>query len=128
MTKSIRCRVYVAAVGIAAVLTLYGPGYARADETVSIGGSQAVLLRPAAPKASVILMPGGDGEIAVGPGGRIGRLGNNQVVRTRASYKARGLAVLVVNADVNVAAAVNYMRKIKSPVIVIATSRGTREG
>jgi len=33
--------------------------------------------------------------------------------------------VLVVDADVNLAAAVEAMRKIKAPVTVIATSRGT---
>jgi hypothetical protein len=98
---------------------------ARADETVSIGGSRAVLLRPATPRASVILMPGGNGEISAGPGGRIGSLGNNQLVRTRNAYKAHGLAVLVVDANVNLAAAIDYMRKIKSPVTVIGTSRGT---
>lgn len=99
---------------------------ARADETVSIAGSNAVLLRPAAPKASVILMPGGDGRIDAQPGGRIGRLKNNQLVRTRSAYAARGLAVLVVDADVNLAAAVDYMAKIKRPVTVIGTSRGTQ--
>jgi hypothetical protein len=98
---------------------------AHADETVSIGGSQAVLLKPAAPHASVILMPGGDGNIAAGPGGVIGRLKGNQLVRTRNAYKAHGLAVLVVDADVNLKAAVDYMRAIKGPVTVIGTSRGT---
>lgn len=111
----------------AAALFLAGSwcGIARADETVSIGGSQAVLLKPATPKASVILMPGGDGEIAAGPGGQVGRLKNNQLVRTRGAYKAHDLAVLVVDANVNLAAAIEYMRKIKSPVVVIGTSRGT---
>jgi len=98
---------------------------ARADETVSIGGSQAVLIKPAAPRASVILMPGGDGNIAAGTGGTIGRLKGNQLVRTRKAYAAHGLAVLVVDADVNLKAAVDYMRKIKTPVTVIGTSRGT---
>jgi glycerate-2-kinase len=125
MSKAVRRRVCFAAAWVAAVLTLSGSGDARADETVSIGGSQAVLLRPAAPKASVILMPGGDGEIAAGPGGQIGRLKNNQLVRTRKAYQAHGLAVLVVDANVNLATAVDYMRKIKSPVTVIGTSRGT---
>ncbi len=86
---------------------------ASAAETVSIGGSQAVLLRPASPVASVILMAGGDGRIAAGPGGIIGRLKNNQLVRTREAYLARGLAVLVVDADVNLAKAVDYMAAIK---------------
>ena len=100
-------------------------GLARAAETVDIGGSRAVLLKPATPHASVILMPGGNGEISPGPGGAIGSLKNNQLVRTRGAYKAHGLAVLVVDANVNLAAAVDYMRKIKSPVTVIGTSRGT---
>jgi hypothetical protein len=125
MSKTFRRRVYIAAAWVAAVLVLPGVGHASAAETVSIGGSQAVLLRPAAPKASVILMPGGDGNIAVSPDGHIGGLKNNQLVRTRNAYKAHGLAVLVVDADVNLAAAVDYMRKIKSPVSVIGTSRGT---
>ena len=100
-------------------------GGAGAAETVSIGGSRAVLLKPAQPRASVILMAGGDGEIRPGPNGTIGRLQNNELVRTRGAYAARGLAVLVVDADVNLAAAVNHMRAIKPPVTVIATSRGT---
>lgn len=100
-------------------------GAARADETVIIGASSAVLLKPAAPRASVILMPGGNGYIGAAPGGVITRLKGNQLVRTRKAYEARGLAVLVVDAGVDLAAAVNYMRKIKSPVTVIGTSRGT---
>jgi hypothetical protein len=98
---------------------------ARADETVSIGGTEAVLLKPAAPHASVILMPGGDGRIAAGPGGAINRLKGNQLVRTRKAYEAHGLAVLVVDAGVDLKAAVAYMRAIKGPVTVIGTSRGT---
>jgi hypothetical protein len=98
---------------------------ARAAETVDIGGSQAVLLCPAHVTASVILMPGGDGRIEAGPGGRIHRLRRNQLVRTRGAFAARGLAVLVVDADVSLPAAVSFMRKIKSPVTVVATSRGT---
>jgi len=97
----------------------------KADETVNIGGSNAVLLRPSAPRASIILMPGGDGYIAAGPGGTIGKLKGNQLVRTRNGYLARGLAVLIVDADVNLARAVDYMAAIKRPVTVVATSRGT---
>ena len=108
-----------------AVTAAIGPLPARADETVSIGGSRAVLLKPAAPRASVVLMPGGDGQIAAGPGGSIGRLKGNQLVRTRKAYEAHGLAVLVVDADVNLKAAVDYMRAIKGPVTVVGTSRGT---
>jgi hypothetical protein len=98
---------------------------AQAQETVSVGGSSVVLLRPKAPRASVILMPGGDGAIYAGAGGVIGGLKGNQLVRTREAYLARGLAVLVVDAGTSLASAVQYMAAIKRPVTVIATSRGT---
>lgn len=110
---------------LATGFALASAGAATADETVSIGGSQAVLLRPASPRASVILMPGGSGSINAGPGGQIGGLGGNQLVRTRQAYKQRGLAVLVADASTDLSAAVAYMAAIKRPVTVIATSRGT---
>ncbi|HEX5518543.1 MAG TPA: hypothetical protein VFX32_13135 [Pseudolabrys sp.] len=91
---------YILRIASAIALLLSSTPILRADETVGIGGSNAVLLRPSAPRASVILMPGGDGYIAAGPGGTIGKLKGNQLVRTRNAYLARGLAVLVVDADV----------------------------
>src|SRR5688572_22210941 len=99
---------------------------ARADEVVMIGGQAAVLLRPPAARASVILMPGGDGNIDPGPDGSIGgRRGMNTVVRNRHAFLARGLAVLVIDAEADLAAAVRYMAAIKRPVTVVAFSRGT---
>jgi len=97
-----------------------------ADETVTVGGSRAVLIKPAAPKASVILMPGGNGAIHAGDHGDILALKGNQLVRTRQAYAARGLAVLVADADTDLKSAVDYMAAIKRPVTVIATSRGTQ--
>ena len=99
---------------------------ALADETVTVGGSRAVLIKPAAPKASVILMPGGNGAIHAGDHGDIHALKGNQLVRTRQAYAARGLAVLVADADTDLKSAVDYMAAIKRPVTVIATSRGTQ--
>ena len=116
---------YALLIASAIALLLSSTPILLADETVSIGGSNAVLLRPSAPRASVILMPGGDGYIAAGPGGTIGKLNGNQLVRTRNAYLARGLAVLVVDADVNLSRAVDYMAAIKRPVTVVATSKGT---
>jgi hypothetical protein len=85
---------YIMLTASAIALLLSNTLATKADETVNIGGSNAVLLRPSAPRASVILMPGGDGYIAAGPGGTIGKLKGNQLVRTRNGYLARGLAVL----------------------------------
>jgi hypothetical protein len=104
---------------------LAGCGWALAQETVNVGGSDVVLLRGKAPRASVILMAGGNGDIGAAPGGVITRLRGNQLVRTRNAYLSRGLAVLVVDAGTNLASAVQYMAAIKRPVTVVATSRGT---
>ena len=99
---------------------------AAAQETVSVGGVQAVLLRPKdAPIGSLVLLAGGDGKIGIGPHGTIAR-GGNQLVRTRAAYAASGFAVLVPDAAVDVAAAVEYMAAIKRPVVLVGTSRGTQ--
>lgn len=114
-------------IGLAIVcMAATAAAFARADEAVSIGGSQAVLLKPTAPRASVILMPGSDGHIDAGAGGKIRRLKGNLLVRTRGAYRAQGLAVLVVDADIDLKSAVDYMRAIKAPVTVIGTSRGTQ--
>jgi len=98
---------------------------ALADETVTVGGSRAVLIKPAAPRGSVILLPGGDGAIRAGDNGEIQGLRGNQLVRTRQAYAARGLAVLVADAGTDLKSAVDYMAASKRPVVVIGTSRGT---
>jgi hypothetical protein len=107
------------------MLAAFGPTPALADETVSVGGSRAVLIKQGAPRASVILLPGGDGAIRAGDNGDIHGLQGNQLVRTRHAYAARGLAVLVADAGTDLKSAVDYMAAIKRPVIVVGTSRGT---
>lgn len=100
---------------------------ALADETVTVGGAQAALIKPkGTAKGSIILMAGGNGLLNIGPGGSIGSLKGNQLVRTRHDYAARGFAVLVPDANVNVAAAVTYMAAIARPVTLAGTSRGTQ--
>jgi hypothetical protein len=120
MAKSLRAT----CLGLAALLAAATSAFA--DETVTVGGSRAVLIRPAAPKASVILLPGGNGAIRAGDHGDIHGLLGNQLVRTRQAYAARGLAVLVADAGTDLKSAVDYMAAIKRPVTVIATSRGTQ--
>jgi hypothetical protein len=122
---SMSARKILTTLGALATLYVTTVMAARADETVDIGGSHAVLLKPKTPHASVILMPGGNGAINARANGEIGGLAGNQLVRTRSAYASRGIAVLVVDADVNLASAVQYMAAIKRPVTVIATSRGT---
>lgn len=101
---------------------------ARADDvvsTVEVGGSSSVLIVPAKPVASVILLAGGNGDIGVGPDGSIERA-DNQLVRTRFDYAAKKFAVLVPDIGYDLSALIEYMEKIKKPVVVVATSRGTQ--
>jgi hypothetical protein len=118
-------RRFVDRLGIAALLVGLACVPAAADETVDVGGSRAVLIWPKAPRASVILLPGGNGAIRADDQGGIHALRLNQLVRTRHAYAARGLAVLVADAGTDLARAVEYMAAIKRPVTVIGTSRGT---
>jgi hypothetical protein len=110
--------------GFVALLAAVTPP-AQADETVNVGGSRAVLIKPGAPRGSVILLPGGDGAIHAGDQGDVHGLLGNQLVRTRRAYAARGLAVLVADSGTDLKSAVDYMAAIKRPVTVVATSRGT---
>jgi hypothetical protein len=100
---------------------------AHADETVTVGGTRAVLIKPhGAAKGSIILMAGGNGRLDIGASGEIGSLKGNQLVRTRHAYAARGFAVLVPDATIDVAAAVTYMAAVARPVTLVGTSRGTQ--
>jgi hypothetical protein len=113
------------AAAVAAICVLTLPAFA--DETVTVGGAQAVLIKPSgAAKGSLILMAGGNGRLNIGAGGSIGSLAGNQVVRTRHAYAERGFAVLVPDANIDLAAAVKYMAGIARPVTVVGTSRGTQ--
>ena len=93
--------------------------------TIDVGGPKSVLILPPKPVASVILLAGGNGDIGVGDNGEVARPGN-QLVRTRFDYAAKGFAVLVPDIGYDLSALVEYMAKIKKPVVVVATSRGTQ--
>lgn len=120
-----RSRFFIVRICMALMISAAAAQAAGADETVTIGGSRVALIRPASVRASVILLPGGDGAINVGDRGDIHGLLGNQLVRTRNAYAARGLAVMVADASTDLKAAVDYMAAIKRPVTVIGTSRGT---
>jgi hypothetical protein len=107
-----------------AALALVTP-VGAAEEVVTIGGARALLDKPPAARAGLIIVPGGDGYLNISADGRITRLAGNQLVRTRAAYRNAGLAVLTVDAGVDLGAAVQYMRGIVRSVTIVATSRGT---
>jgi hypothetical protein len=120
----------------------------QAQETVveipSRGQSvRALLLKPANPTGSVVLLAGGHGILAISPEGKIGALALNQLVRTRADYARAGFATIVPDAAPDmgtpakpkdgfrwsaehgrdIGAVVAYMRGIKQPVALVGTSR-----
>lgn len=87
---------------------------------------RALLTKPkGAPKASIILFPGGPGQLHIGADGSLEAGQNNQLVRTRDAYAARGFAVMTLDLYTDRAAALAYMMKLKRPVVFVATSRGT---
>lgn len=105
-----------------------GPAAAQSPlvpQTVEVGGVNAVLIKPAKPVGSVILLAGGDGRIHVEADGAIKRQGN-QLVRTRMNYAQKGFAVLVPDYGYSLAELVVFMQGIKRPVTVVGTSRGTQ--
>ncbi len=119
---------------------------ADAEETVLTlsprpGASFRVLTdRPARPIGSVILLPGGSGVMDLTDDGRIGRMAQNHLVRTRRDYVRAGYAIFIpdIAADLrntnayrfgaphatDLAAVVAAARAVDGPVFVIGTSRG----
>ena len=101
------------------------PSQVVAELAIYVGGDWGLINIPDHPEATLILIPGGDGDLEVHPDGTFFRLAGNQLVRTRKLYLERGIATLTVDKDVDIAAAIAHMRKVASPVLVVATSRGS---
>ncbi|HVT55690.1 MAG TPA: alpha/beta hydrolase [Xanthobacteraceae bacterium] len=123
--------------------------FAQSEKVVEVGSRgqkiRALLIVPANPAGSVILLAGGHGKLDITPQGAIKELAKNQLVRTRAAYAKAGFAVMVPDIAPDfktpsgvvqryrassayaqdLGAAVQYMRKVKNPVVMIGTSRGT---
>jgi len=113
------------AVFLVALFVVAATSEAQSEQAVQIGSAFALLDKPANPVGSVILVPGGDGQLGVQPDGTFSALKGNQLVRSRAQYVSHGLAALTIDRGVDVAAAVTYMSKVAKPVVVVATSRGS---
>jgi dienelactone hydrolase len=132
---------------VAIVLFSPEPALAQSIDVVEIASRdqrvRALLLKPARPAGSVILLAGGHGNLALGKDGRIGWGAGNQLVRTRAAYSRAGFATLVpdIAPDLkqgsggvaryrwskryaqDIGALIAYMRPIAAPVYLIGTSR-----
>jgi hypothetical protein len=102
---------------------------ATAEEAITISGGEygrTLLSKPGTPRASIVLIPGGDGVMGINSDGSFSRLRGNQLVRTRQAYLNHEIATLTVDRDADIAAAIAYMRKIATPVVLVGTSNGTR--
>jgi hypothetical protein len=87
-------------------------------------GTDAVLDRPKGkPRGSIILMPGGDGDLGITSAGEITELNGNSLIRNRRSFASAGFATLSLSSSGSPASAIEAMRKIARPVIVVGTSR-----
>ena len=102
------------------------------------GGSERVLLlRPDHPRGTLVMLPGGAGEIGIAPDGTLARA-DNVVVRTAPLWLARGYALVIPDTGENlrgerstseygaaVAALVtDAHRSIPGPVVLVGTSQG----
>ena len=108
--------------GILAVLAAATTAFA--GELLPELGTGGVLERPKGkPRGSIILMGGGDGYLGITGSGEITSLRGNSLIRTHRAFANAGFAALALDAGTSPAAAVEAMRKIARPVVVVGTSR-----
>jgi hypothetical protein len=102
----------------------------HAQEILPELGTDATLQRPKGkPRGSVILMAGGNGHLGITGDGQITQLQGNSLIRTRGAFAAAGFATLALSSSGSLSAAIETMRKIARPVVVVGTSRAaTRMG
>ncbi|WP_240501990.1 alpha/beta hydrolase [Sphingomonas panacis] len=118
-----------------------GPTERVVDVPLAGGATQpALLLLPARPRGTIVMLPGGAGDVGLERDGDI-RHGDNFVVRTRALWAARGYAVLIpdtvgranlrgVRSSPSYARRVGDLvafahRHVSGPVFLLGTSQGS---
>ncbi len=101
------------------------------------GSERALSLRPAAPRGTLVMLPGGAGEVGIAADGSIAKA-DNVVIRTAPLWLERGYALLIPDSAGNlrgdrsssayaeaVAALVGEAhRSVPGPVVLIGTSQG----
>ena len=95
-------------------------------ETIVLGGVKSILVRANHPRGSILLLTGGDGRLNVLAGARFTDAADNVLIRNRDAFVSGGYNVLLVDLGTNLVSAVDYMARLKRPVTVVATSKGTQ--
>lgn len=112
-----------------------------ADIPLASGSQRVVFAVPASPRAILIMLPGGDGIVDIGPNGAIGRGGQNFLIRTLPLWLAQGFAVEILGSPQNeplmgrrhtpayaaaIDRAVDFARsRVNAPVWLVGTSQGS---
>ena len=94
-------------------------------ETVTIDGVRNIVMHADQAKGGILLLTGGDGRLNVTDGAQFTDGADNVLIRNRDAFAARGYNVMLVDLGTDLAAAVGYMSRLKAPVTVIGTSKGT---
>lgn len=133
---------------IALVFAVMGrPALAQAiavDIPLTSGSERALLAVPQNPRATLIMLPGGNGTVDIGPNGAIGSGGGNFLIRTLPLWLAQGFAVEILGAPQNAslmgqrhtaayAAAIDRaidfaQSRVNAPVWLVGTSQGAIAG
>lgn len=106
-----KCALSVTIVTVLFVFTTTGV----VAETVKVGGKDANLDAPPNAKASLVLLPGDAGLSDVDP-----------LQRARMKYVEKGFAVLSIDQDTAIRAAMRYASETARPVSIAAVSSGVR--
>lgn len=101
-------------VGIVAGAMAAAAGVAM-SKPVKVMGDDAILDRPASPKASLVLLPGD-----------AGLSDNDPLQRARQKFVEKGLAVLSIDQKIGVRAAMRTAAETATPVSIAAVSSGVR--
>ncbi|MBP6706496.1 MAG: hypothetical protein KA134_04315 [Achromobacter sp.] len=117
----------------AALIAVASPAWAagpavvvvKHGETVTIDGVRNIVMRADQAKGGILLLTGGDGRLNVTDGAQFTDGADNVLIRNCDAFAARGYNVMLVDLGTDLAAAVGYMARLKAPVTVIGTSKGT---
>jgi pimeloyl-ACP methyl ester carboxylesterase len=85
------------AIGVGLALSLPSVVLAASSGSYDLGRQHILYVTPDHPRATIVMLPGGSGDIGLEPDGSL-RHGDNFVVRTRALWVAKGYAVLIPDA------------------------------